>query len=149
VVVDVPSGTSRHLTNDLGDYLGVAASRDGGALVTVRQDARTQIWTLSTDRPTDAHQVAIDPGSDDGAQGLAWTPDGRLVYAANTSGNADGSHRVQLTTSHSEDILPRVTADGRVVVFVSERDGGRGIWRMDIGGEAKCGCRRNASTRRQ
>ena len=140
-VVDVPSGTSRHLTNDLGDYLGVAASRDGGALVTVRQDARTKIWTLSTDRPTDAHEVAIDPGSDDGARGLAWTPDGRLVYAANTSGNADiwsmnadGSRRVQLTTSHSEDILPRVTADGRFVVFVSERDGGRGIWRMDIGG---------------
>ena len=140
-VVEIPSGTSRHLTNDLGDYLGVAASRDGGALVTVRQDARTKIWTLAADRPTDAHEVAIDPGSDDGARGLAWAPDGRLVYAANTSGNADiwsmnadGSRRVQLTTSHSEDILPRVTADGRFVVFVSERDGGRGIWRMDIGG---------------
>jgi serine/threonine protein kinase len=140
-MVDVPSGSVRHLTNDLGEYHGVAASRDGRALVTVRQDVRTSIWTLSSARPDDAHQVAIDAGSDDGAHGLAWAGDGRLVYAANTGGNediwsmnADGSGRVQLTTSRAEDILPRVTPNGRFVVFVSERDGGRGIWRMDISG---------------
>ena len=38
--------------------------------------------------------------------------------------NSDGSRRVQLTSTPGQDVCPRVTADGKYIVFVSDRDGG-------------------------
>jgi len=47
---------------------------------------------------------------------------------------ADGTRRVQLTSTAGQDIAPRVTRDGRYIVFVSDRDGGRRPWRMALDG---------------
>ena len=48
--------------------------------------------------------------------------------------DTDGLNRSQLTTAPGADSWPSVTPDGRVVVFTSERDGGRALWRMEIDG---------------
>ncbi|HEY7546042.1 MAG TPA: hypothetical protein VID27_14215, partial [Blastocatellia bacterium] len=73
--------------------------------------------------------------------GMAWTPDGRLVYSSAASGNpdiwimnADGTNPKQLTMDARGDFLPSVTPDGRYIVFVSERAGPANIWRMNIDG---------------
>jgi Tol biopolymer transport system component len=67
--------------------------------------------------------------------------DGRLLYTSSASGNsdiwimnADGTGRVQLTTDGADERNPTSTADGRYVVFMSERGSTRAIWRMDSGG---------------
>ena len=56
---------------------------------------------------------------------MAWTADGRIVFTTEASGNpdvwimgSDGSRRVQLTSAPGQDISPRVTPDGKYVVFV-------------------------------
>jgi Tol biopolymer transport system component len=73
--------------------------------------------------------------------GMAWTPDGRIVYSSAASGNpdiwlmnADGTNQKQLTMDARGDFLPSVTSDGRYIVFVSERAGPTNIWRMNIDG---------------
>jgi Tol biopolymer transport system component len=77
----------------------------------------------------------------DGVQGLAWTPDGKIVYPSNASGNynlwtmsADGSNTKQITEGKWSDFAPSVSPDGRTVVFHSIRTGGMNIWRIDADG---------------
>lgn len=78
----------------------------------------------------------------EGFYGLAWTPDGELVYACEAGGNLDiwlmkrdGTTAEQLTTDLQHDSTPAVAPDGRSVAFVSYRNGGiPHIWRMSIDG---------------
>ena len=88
-----------------------------------------------------ARQLIARANSDDGISGLAWTPDGRVVYTSRVSGQADlwitdreGNSPRQLTTSSGSDVMPCVSPDGRYVVFASTRSGGRDLWRVDIDG---------------
>jgi TolB protein len=76
-----------------------------------------------------------------GRRGVAFTPDGPIVYTVNTQGtndiwimNADGTNQRPLATDPSEDELPTVTPDGRYVVFTSDRGGFPNLWRMDLDG---------------
>ena len=91
-----------------------------------------------------AHEVTTGAGTDDGVSGLAWTPTGRLVYAASASGNLDiwimdavGANRVQLTNAQEDDMLPLVSPDGTTIVFMSERSGVRTLWRMGVDGSGQ------------
>ncbi len=136
-----PSGTSRRITNDLTSYSGLSVAPDGRSFVAIRNERRAAIWTMAPDAPAKGAPITAEASADEGAQGIAWTPDGRLVYTTEASGNpdiwimnADGSGRVQLTTNPGVDISPRVTRDGRYIVFVSDRDGAMRAWRMALDG---------------
>src|SRR5205823_14448735 len=134
---------ARKVTNDLSTYAGLSVSRDGRSLVTVRGEQRAAIWVASLDGSEPPHAIA-GAGADDGGQGVAWTPDGRIVYTSAAGGNsdiwimnADGTNRLQLTTARADDTYPTVTADGRYIVFISERDGAHALWRMDMSGSGQ------------
>jgi len=140
-LVDYPSGSARRLTNDLSSYSELSVAPDGKSFVCVRNERRSTIWTMPIDAPADAAAVTTEASGDDGAHGIAWTPDGRIVYSNEASGNpdiwimsADGSRRVQLTSTPGQDVNPRVTADGKYIVFLSDRDGANRIWRMGLDG---------------
>jgi Tol biopolymer transport system component len=88
-----------------------------------------------------AAAISTDAGADDGIRGISWSPDGRIVYVSEASGNpdiwimnADGSRRMQLTSTQGQDVAPRVTSDGKYIVFVSDRDGVMRAWRMGLDG---------------
>ncbi len=139
--ITYPDGAVTRVTNDLSTYSGLSVSTDGSAFVSVRNEMRSRIWAIPDGNMDRAAAVTVGAGTDDGVSGFAWTPDGRLVYAASTSGNSDiwimapdGSNRVQLTNNPEEDTLPLVTPDGQTIVFMSERAGGRTLWRMNIDG---------------
>ncbi|HJR59928.1 MAG TPA: protein kinase [Vicinamibacterales bacterium] len=140
-LVQYPSGAVRRLTNDLTSYTELSVAPDGKSFVCVRNERRATIWTMPFDDPSNPVPVTTEASADDGTQGISWTPDGRLVYATEASGNpdiwimaADGSRRVQLTSNPGQDVFPRVTYDGRYIVFVSDRDGANRIWRMGLDG---------------
>jgi serine/threonine protein kinase/Tol biopolymer transport system component len=140
-VVSYPSGSARRLTSDLNSYSGLSVAPDGKSFVTIRNERRVTLWTVPVDDPLKAVAVTSDATGDEGGRGLAWVPDGRIVYTTETSGNpeiwimnADGSRRVQLTTNPGQDVSPRVTPDGRQIVFVSDRDGRLRVWRMGLDG---------------
>jgi TolB protein len=143
-LVPVPGGEPRRITNDLSTYLGLSLTADGKSFVSVRNDLRSRVWLVDASGK-DARVISTGAAADDGVNGLAWSPDGRLVYTSAGAGNfdiwimdADGRNRVQLTSDKAHDSWPAVTSDGRRIVFVSERGGARGLWIMGIdGGEQR------------
>lgn len=142
--VSYPDGKVSRITNDLSTYAGLSVSKDGMAFLSVRVETRSKVWAIANGDMANAKEISVGAGTDDGVTGLAWLADGRLVYAASTSGNsdiwvmnADGSNRVQLTNDPADDYLPIATPDGRTIVFVSEREDGRTLWRMNADGSAQ------------
>ena len=141
-MLSLPSGEVRRVTNDLNTYLGASLTADGSALVTVQTDRVPNIWVAPGGDAARARQITTGSGKFDGFYGVSWAPDGRVVYASVAGGswdiwvmNADGSGQRQLTVGARSNYGPSVSADGRHIVFVSNRAGGAfNIWRMDADG---------------
>ncbi len=148
-----PKGEARPVTRDMNNYDSVSVSSNlaaPGAIVTQRTDRVSRISIVSKGAGGfDAERAAPVQsgfgGSFSEMFGLDWTPDERLVYGSQASGNvdvwvttADGKPQKQLTRDAQADLMPVVTPDGRHIVFVSDRAGSGSIWRMDIdGGDLK------------
>jgi serine/threonine protein kinase/Tol biopolymer transport system component len=137
--ISYPDGEARKVTNDLSGYSGLSLTADSSTLVTVRGNGLANIWVTANNETAGARQITS--GNTEGALGLAWTPDGRIVYSSIASGNwdiwimqADGTNQKQLTFNAGSNRMPTVSADGRYIVFVSDRTGTDRIWRMNIDG---------------
>jgi serine/threonine protein kinase len=133
--------TTRRITRDLNDYSQLALSADGRTLVATQTETAGHLWVLPLANPNDARQITTGPNRNDGTRGVAWTPDGRIVYAADAgSGNRDiwivddtGQNARRLTDDPADDLGPVVTPNGRSILFVSPRPAGS-IWQMDLDG---------------
>ena len=140
-----PGGEPSRITNDESkDYRGVSLTTDASLLATTQHDEQSSIW-IAPDGDVGRAQ-RITRGRYEGRYGVAWTPDGRIVYHSFASGNediwimnADGSGQSQLTVNPgTDDDCCEVSPDGRYIVFRSQRADGTALWRMDRdGGNAK------------
>lgn len=141
-MLSYPSGKVRRLTNDLEAYFWISLSADGQKLVTRQQRIFSHLWILPEGDLKKARQITSGVRNQDGYGGLAWTPNGKIIFTAfaNNSTNlfsidADGANRVQLTNdAGQENTSPSVSRDGRFIAFVSNRSGAAQIWRMDVDG---------------
>ena len=141
-----PDGEVRQLTSDLTGYDGVSLWADSGELITRRIARVSRFWVAPVNgRGLDLDRArSFQSGFGDNFSewlGLAWTPDGRLAYASQASGNLDlwiaaedGRQPRQVTRDSAMDVLPVATADGRYLVFVSNRGGRSNLWRVDLDG---------------
>jgi Tol biopolymer transport system component/DNA-binding winged helix-turn-helix (wHTH) protein len=152
-MVAYPGGEVRRVVNDLNTYdftLDVAADSSTALTSTHRQI--NNVWVAPANELRNSKQVTYGSlNRTDGLLGLDWTPDNKIVYtSANAQGgtiwimNSDGSNRKELTPPGSDDTVPSVTGDGRLIVFLSHRSGGNEIWRTNIDGSepkqlTKCG----------
>lgn len=133
-----PAGEARQVTNDLNNYVGLSfPGADARSLVAIQSDVSSSVVIGSDDSASEEIKVS----SVDGVAGVSWTPDGRLVYAARTSGNQDlwimtkdGRNQRQLTAGAGDNNWPSASPDGRYVVFMSDRTGSKHIWRMNVDG---------------
>ena len=137
--VNYPSGTAERITNDLNNYNGVSITKAGATIATVQSQVSSSMW-LAPDGKTES-AAKVSSGTNEGGGGLAMMPDGRVVYTIFGSGtsdifvmNSDGSNPHQLTSNAGINVVPRVTMDGRFIVFVSTRTGVPHLWRMDSDG---------------
>lgn len=136
------TGAARRVTNDLDGYRDISVAADSGALVTVQTARLSRIWIAP--RGESEHATQITSGFGDNYSemfGMAWTPDGRILYGSHADGNpdiwmmnADGSNQKQLTVDPRADYSPVATSDGRYIVFVSNRANGLHLWRMNMDG---------------
>ncbi len=139
--VAYPSGEAHRVTNDLNEYQSMSLSADADAMVVVQMARQTDLWLAPAGKPGEARAVTSGTGKADGAWGISWTPDGKLVYGSNASGNRDiwlldvnkGTQK-QLTSDARQSFYPLVTPDGRSILFLSDRGDAFGLWRMDTDG---------------
>ncbi|MFN0159241.1 MAG: protein kinase domain-containing protein [Bacteroidota bacterium] len=134
--VAYPGGDAHRVTNDLNTYGRVSVTADRKMLVTVQSEILSNIWVLPGLETERAKKV-----SDDVSGGASWTPDGKIVYGSNASGrpevwtiDADGSNTRQLTNDIQLGGTPRVSSDGRYIVFTSYRPPSSNVWRTEIDG---------------
>ena len=73
----------------------------------------------------------------DGVAGLAWLPDGRIVYSSTASGlaqlwicDADGTNGRQLTSLQGPASLPRSAPDGAWIYFTGYAKEGNSLFRI-------------------
>lgn len=138
-----PNGPARRITNDLNGYgeNSVGVTADSGTIATIQQINASSIWiTAPNEDESRARQILKTNLPDT----VSWTSDGRVVYASRTGenwdiwiSNADGSQTRQLTADAFIDHEPSAAADGRYVVFQSNRSGARNLWRIDADGNLR------------
>jgi serine/threonine protein kinase/Tol biopolymer transport system component len=137
--VAYPTGEARRVTNDLNNYFGLSLTADASSLVTMQSEQLSNIWVAPDGDAQRA--VKISSGKSDGDDGVAWMPDGQIVYNSSATGDqdiwiikADGSEQKQLTRNARRSSGSIVSPDGRYIVFASTRTGQRNIWRIDVDG---------------
>jgi len=140
--VAYPSGEMARVTNDLNSYDDIALSPDSRQLIAQQQFDNMNLWSASLDAPDRLKQLTFGNATEDGRNGIAFTPDDKIIYTSPRDGNvdiwqmnADGSSQIQLTKNAGDyNGRPVVTPDGRFIVFTSSRSGKNQIWRMEIDG---------------
>jgi Tol biopolymer transport system component len=135
-----PSGSIRRLTNNLNGHFSVSITADGKSLVTGEIYSRSAIWVSPDLKPENAKPIMPSTGD---TWGFAWTPDNRIVYVSDQTGDpeiwimdADGQNAKALTNDRIIKAIPLVTPDGKHIVYASVENGGT-LVRMDINGGNK------------
>ncbi len=140
-LISYPRGESRRITNDLNDYHGVSLTAHSSAIVSVQRQVLSSIWIASQGTTSTEHQVSSAEGRYEGREGIAWAPNGKLVFTAEAGDRSDiwimegdGSHRKELTADVGSSSWPAVSPDGRSIFFTSDRGDHQNIWKMDVDG---------------
>ena len=130
--IHFPDGEAKKITYDVNDYRGVSLS--GGNIVTVRTNLSWRIWVSPLEEPQKATAIVSGVGVN---YGLVWTAKDKIVFSSMTQDrlnisriDPDGSNQVQLTAS-GDNYTPASSADGRFIVFSSNRGGSFNIWRIN------------------
>jgi serine/threonine protein kinase/dipeptidyl aminopeptidase/acylaminoacyl peptidase len=133
-----PAGEARRITNDLNGYgeVSLGLTADSNTIATIQQTTVSGIWiTAANEDQNQAQQVL----KTDLPETVAWTADGKIVYASRTGenwdiwlANRDGSESKQLTADAFIDQQPTVCASS--IVFQSNRSHSRNLWRMNFDG---------------
>jgi Tol biopolymer transport system component/DNA-binding winged helix-turn-helix (wHTH) protein len=141
--VSYPEGTARRILADLDNYgPALTFSSDGQFLTAIQEQRVTDVWVAKSGDLARSRQITFSSvGRRDGWNNLAWTPDDKLIYGAILRDSltlwtmdADGQNQKQLTSSGYRDSNVSLTADGRYMVFQSNRSGEYEIWRARTDG---------------
>jgi len=137
-----PGGEAHRITPDLINYAGLSLTDGSSALLTLEGDRFMNIWIAPGKDAGNARQITFGTHMKDGWRGLAWTPDGKIVYRSEAGDKsnvrimeADGTaNKILSPDTPSQNLDPAVSPDGRHIVWSSSRHGIRNIWRMDLDG---------------
>lgn len=136
--ISYPSAAARRLTNNLNGHYSVSITADGKSIVTGEIYSRSAVWVSPDLKPENAKPVMPSTGD---TWGFGWTPDGRIVYVSDQTGDAeiwimdaDGANAKPLTNDRVFKTTPVVSSDGRYIVY-ARRAGGGELVRIGINGE--------------
>jgi Tol biopolymer transport system component len=129
-----PGGEPRPTTIGLDHCGRISATADLKTMLCSQQNLISDIWLAPEGDTSRARKLGA-------GMSLSWAPDGRIVYESDFNGNRDvwimnqdGTGGKKLTSGPGRNGNPRVTPDGRYILFTSSRSGAPDIWRMEIDG---------------
>jgi len=134
----------RAITHDLSNYTAVRTTSDGKVLLAVQDLILSSIEILTPDKESGPRTHNVENQSQDGVGGLAWTPDGDLVYTSESDQHGllleiqpKDQHVQTLSSDASDSFLsnPAVSPQGDFIAVVhwSNFDVAN-IWRMSTNG---------------
>ena len=140
-LISYPAGKSRLITKGInGDY-GISLNTATNAVVAVQSNKFACFLTASVnDLYKNTHVLTTVSDRGPLPFGADWTNDGRIVYSSAEGGNADifaiseDGEQKQLTSDPAAEISPKLSADGRLMIFMSNRSGQMDVWRSDANG---------------
>ncbi|HUR99911.1 MAG TPA: winged helix-turn-helix domain-containing protein, partial [Pyrinomonadaceae bacterium] len=140
-LVSYPSGKARLITKGINGNYGISLNRATNAVVAVQSNKFACFLTASVnDLYKNTHVLTTVSDRGPLPFGADWTNDGRIVYSSAEGGNADifaiseDGEQKQLTSDPAAEISPRLSADGRLLIFMSNRSGQMDVWRSDANG---------------
>ena len=133
--ISVPDGKVEQITNDPSQLSLHGATLDGKKLIATQTNLNSTLWVAPADNLSNLQPVSK------AQRDLAWTADGKLVFSGRDTMDTDiwetkpdGTGKKQLTANNSAEQRPKVSPDGKFIVYVSNQGGRQNIWRMDIDG---------------
>jgi Tol biopolymer transport system component len=137
--VGYPEGPARRLGNDIDSYTGASVSDSGEVIASVRLQTFSNIYVAPSLKNV-ANYGQVTPGNGRYFD-LSWTPDNRILYATDATGEADiwsikpdGSDQRQITFGGGLKWAPVASPDGKYIAFHSNWSGSWNIWRADSDG---------------
>ncbi|HUR98586.1 MAG TPA: winged helix-turn-helix domain-containing protein [Pyrinomonadaceae bacterium] len=138
--VKFPGGSVERLTNDFNNYLSFTLTSDKNVIVAIQEVENLHLWLFETETGS-AKQITSGVSRSDGRFGLAFAPDGQIVFTARDKSNYDiysvnseGGELRQLTKSAGNNLDAVVSPDNRVIAFTSDRTGKTCLWLMNRDG---------------
>ena len=141
--VPVAGGEARPLTNDVTNYTSLSSTADGKVLLAVKVALLAGLSIMNAADPSAVQQIASTGPYYTGVQGMAWTPDGKLVYTAKSGSGidlwlrdaAENATPRRLTSDNAFVLAPQLDAGGKRLFFSSNRSSGVfHVWMMDLAG---------------
>jgi Tol biopolymer transport system component len=133
-----PSGDVQRVTNDLNSYDAFDMTADSRSVCVVQSDQQRSFALLPGGNSDAAQRIT---------QGkllfgdFSWTPDGKILYVQTSAEkwkihimDRDGSQRRQVTVDEYNEDTPRMTPDGKNIVYSSFRSGIPNLWRVGLDG---------------
>ena len=141
-LVSYPGGDAKYLANGVNGFSGISLNDDSNSIVAIKTDRLTCFLSASLDNFRKSNHISTRIG--DACLlpiGADWTNDGKIAYSTTEGGNADiwttnedGSGKKQLTSDESAEISPKISKDGRLLIFLSNRSGKMNVWRANTDG---------------
>ena len=139
--VKFPGGEAARVTNDFNDYLNFSLIKNADKFVVLQESVNLHLWVFDKETGS-ARQITSGINNVDGRFGLAFAPDGRIIYTARDKNNydifsinLDGGEMRQLTKNAGRrNVEAVVSPDNRFIAFVSDRTGAPRLWLMNLDG---------------
>jgi serine/threonine protein kinase len=133
-----PSGEVQRVTNDLNSYESFDMSADSRSVSAVQSDQQMHLALLPGGKSDAAQRITQGKLR---LSDFSWTLDGKILYVQTSAEkwkvhfmDGDGSQRRQVTVDEYDEDSPRLTPDGKNIVFVSYRSGIPNLWRVGLDG---------------
>ncbi len=137
-------GEPRKITNDLSNYAEVRVAADGKTLLALQHLVLSSVQILAQGRGSENRLLHEENQNHDGLNGLAWTPQGKLVYLSELDWrreimevDEDGSNSRRLAESVQPAVFshPAISPRGDFIAVVRWKGNDEAnIWRMSMDG---------------
>ncbi len=134
------TGEAKQLTNELKDYVKLAAS--GGKILTIQVSYNSSLRLVDFNESDFSLKIREIFTASEYIDEMDWSKDNEIVFSSQASGKNelwqmknDGTNARQITTNANVSFGLTVSPVDGSIVFAAKQNGIRGIWQVDSAGK--------------